>query len=244
MRRDPYRWTSIVEFDDDLEIRPVAGVYCRLDAVPITGDRRPGDPRNRGPASARNIASPHRVVRIIFGESGIEADKDCPPEPLREEDIARRDAEPAAALRRGAGPLRPVRRLLRLFLDPTRTYSCAYFERDDMTLEEAQIAKIDLALGKLGLRAGHDAARRRLRLGLDDAARDGAVRRQRRRADAEQEPEAYVEQLLAASESPRTKRVLLEGWEQFHEPVDRIVSIGAVRALRLRPLRRFLQDGL
>jgi cyclopropane-fatty-acyl-phospholipid synthase len=41
-----------------------------------------------------------------------------------------------------------------LFLDPTRTYSCAYFERDDMTLEEAQIAKIDLALGKLGLALG------------------------------------------------------------------------------------------
>jgi len=42
----------------------------------------------------------------------------------------------------------------RLFLDPTQTYSCAYFERDDMTLEEAQIAKIDLALGKLGLEPG------------------------------------------------------------------------------------------
>ena len=41
-----------------------------------------------------------------------------------------------------------------LFLDPTRTYSCAYFERDDMTLKEAQIAKIDLALGKLGLQPG------------------------------------------------------------------------------------------
>ena len=41
-----------------------------------------------------------------------------------------------------------------LFQDPTRTYSCAYFERDDMTLEEAQIAKIDLALGKLGLEPG------------------------------------------------------------------------------------------
>ena len=36
-----------------------------------------------------------------------------------------------------------------LFQDPTRTYSCAYFERDDMTLQEAQIAKIDLALDKL-----------------------------------------------------------------------------------------------
>src|ERR1700720_2796400 len=34
----------------------------------------------------------------------------------------------------------------RLFLDPSQTYSCAYFERDDMTLEEAQIAKIDLEL--------------------------------------------------------------------------------------------------
>src|SRR5437588_4671346 len=42
----------------------------------------------------------------------------------------------------------------RLFLDRTQTYRCAYFERDDMTLEEAQIAKVDLALGKLGLQPG------------------------------------------------------------------------------------------
>ena len=41
-----------------------------------------------------------------------------------------------------------------LFLDPTQTYSCAYFERDDLTLEQAQIAKVDLALGKLGLKPG------------------------------------------------------------------------------------------
>src|ERR1700750_512767 len=42
----------------------------------------------------------------------------------------------------------------RLFLDPTQTYSCAYFERDDMTLEEAQIANIDLSLGKPGRQPG------------------------------------------------------------------------------------------
>src|SRR4051794_28465985 len=42
----------------------------------------------------------------------------------------------------------------RLFLDETQTYSCAYFERDDMTLAEAQYAKIDLSLGKLGLEPG------------------------------------------------------------------------------------------
>jgi cyclopropane-fatty-acyl-phospholipid synthase len=37
----------------------------------------------------------------------------------------------------------------------------------------------------------------------------------------------HVRNLLDACESVRSKRVLLEGWEQFHEPVDRIVSIGA-----------------
>src|ERR1700721_1026954 len=42
----------------------------------------------------------------------------------------------------------------RLFLDPTQTYSCAYFERDDMPLEEGQLAKSGLAAGKLGLQAG------------------------------------------------------------------------------------------
>src|ERR1700761_619853 len=41
-----------------------------------------------------------------------------------------------------------------LFLDPTMTYTCAYFERDDMTLEEAQTAKLDLALDKLNLEPG------------------------------------------------------------------------------------------
>src|SRR5271165_7579745 len=41
-----------------------------------------------------------------------------------------------------------------LFQDPTRTYSCAYFPRDDMTLHEAQVAKLDLTLDKLGLEPG------------------------------------------------------------------------------------------
>src|ERR1700730_2752527 len=41
-----------------------------------------------------------------------------------------------------------------LFLDPTRTYSCAYYERDDMTLEEGQLANIALVLGSLELRPG------------------------------------------------------------------------------------------
>src|ERR1700722_15460701 len=41
-----------------------------------------------------------------------------------------------------------------LFLGPTFGYTCAYFERDDMTLDEAQNAKFDLGLGKLNLEPG------------------------------------------------------------------------------------------
>ena len=38
---------------------------------------------------------------------------------------------------------------------------------------------------------------------------------------------AHVQRALAGLETIRDKRVLLQGWEQFDEPVDRIVSIGA-----------------
>ena len=115
----------------------------------------------------------------------------------------------------------------RLFLDPTQTYSCAYFERDDMTLEEAQIAKIDLSLGKLGLEPGMTL--------LDVGCGWGAVvKRAVQKHDVNvigltlsKNQQAHVEQLLAATQSPRRKEVRLEGWEQFDGKVDRIVSIGA-----------------
>jgi cyclopropane-fatty-acyl-phospholipid synthase len=115
----------------------------------------------------------------------------------------------------------------RLFLDPTQTYSCAYFERDDMTLEEAQIAKIDLSLGKLGLRPGMTL--------LDIGCGWGTtITRALERYDVNvvgltlsRNQRAHVQQRLDRDPSARTKRVLLKGWEQFDEKVDRIVSIGA-----------------
>lgn len=36
-----------------------------------------------------------------------------------------------------------------LFLDPTMAYTCAYFEREDMTLEEAQNAKVRFGAGQV-----------------------------------------------------------------------------------------------
>jgi cyclopropane-fatty-acyl-phospholipid synthase len=115
----------------------------------------------------------------------------------------------------------------RLFLDPTQTYSCAYFEREDMTLEEAQLAKIDLALGKLGLQPGMTL--------LDVGCGWGAtMRRAIEKYDVNvvgltlsKNQAAHVQKLFEEMDSPRRRRVLLNGWEQFDEPVDRIVSIGA-----------------
>ncbi|KZS75499.1 SAM-dependent methyltransferase [Mycobacterium kansasii] len=115
----------------------------------------------------------------------------------------------------------------RLFLDPTQTYSCAYFERDDMTLQEAQIAKIDLALGKLGLQPGMTL--------LDVGCGWGAtMRRAIEKYDVNvigltlsKNQAAHVQKTFYELDTARTRRVLLAGWEQFDEPVDRIVSIGA-----------------
>ncbi len=116
----------------------------------------------------------------------------------------------------------------RLFLDPTQTYSCAYFERDDMTLEEAQIAKIDLSLGKLGLEPGMTLLDIGCGWGATVNRADREVRRQRRRTDAEQEPAGARQQAARRSRTARgASACCCEGWEQFHEPVDRIVSIGA-----------------
>lgn len=115
----------------------------------------------------------------------------------------------------------------KIFLDPTRTYSCAYFEREDMSLEEAQIAKVDLSLGKLGLKPGMTL--------LDIGCGWGTtIIRALERYDVNvvgltlsRNQQAHTQQRLDEHPSQRDKRVLLRGWEQFDEKVDRIVSIGA-----------------
>ncbi len=118
----------------------------------------------------------------------------------------------------------------RLFQDPSQTYSCAYFKRDNMTLQEAQIAKIDLALEKLGLQPGMTL--------LDVGCGWGsAMRRAIEKYDVNvigltlsKNQRAHVQRTFDEMDSPRNKRVVLRGWEQFDEPVDRIVSIEAFEA--------------
>jgi cyclopropane-fatty-acyl-phospholipid synthase len=117
-----------------------------------------------------------------------------------------------------------------LFQDPSRTYSCAYFEREDMTLAEAQLAKIDLALGKLDLAPGMTL--------LDVGCGWGSVmQRAVERYDVNvigltlsNNQYRYCKDLFARLDTDRTTRVELHGWEEFDEPVDRIISIEAFEA--------------
>jgi cyclopropane-fatty-acyl-phospholipid synthase len=116
------------------------------------------------------------------------------------------------------------------FQDPSRTYSCAFFERDGMSLEDAQMAKIDLALDKLELRPGMTL--------LDVGCGWGSViKRAVEKHDVNvvgltlsKNQCVYGQHLLQQIDSDRTRQVFLRGWEEFDEPVDRIISIEAFEA--------------
>jgi cyclopropane-fatty-acyl-phospholipid synthase len=128
-----------------------------------------------------------------------------------------------------------------LFQDPTRTYSSAFFQREDMTLEEAQIAKIDLALGKLDLKPGMTL--------LDVGCGWGSVmKRAVEKHDVNvvgltlsRNQRSFGQELLDQIDTTRSRTVQLRGWEEFDEPVDRIVSIEAFEAFPKTRYKAFFE---
>ena len=128
-----------------------------------------------------------------------------------------------------------------LFLDPSRTYSCAYFERPEMTLAEAQQAKLDLTLSKCDLRPG-------MRL-LDIGCGWGAL--VRRAAEGfgvhaigltlSANQHAFANRLAEKRVAAGKVEVRLMGWEDFHEPVDCIVSVGAFEHFRAQRYEAFFE---
>jgi cyclopropane-fatty-acyl-phospholipid synthase len=126
-----------------------------------------------------------------------------------------------------------------LFLDPTMAYTCAYFERDDMTLEEASNAKFDLALGKLNLEPGMTV----LDIGCGWG---GALVRAIEKYDVNvigitlsRNQFEYSKAKLAKIPTERTVEVRLQGWEEFEDKVDRIVTIGAFEAFKMERYAAF-----
>ena len=114
-----------------------------------------------------------------------------------------------------------------LFLGPTMGYTCSYFPREGMTLEEGQEAKFDLALGKLDLQPGMTL----LDIGCGWG---GGMQRAIENHDVNvigltlsEGQRDYAAAKLAKVPTQRNVEVRLQGWEEFDEKVDRIVSVGA-----------------
>lgn len=119
-----------------------------------------------------------------------------------------------------------------LWLGPTMGYTCGYYEREDMNLEESQNAKFDLALGKLNLEPGMTL--------LDvGCGWGGCLERAVEKFDVNvigitlsKAQSEFARERLAKLDTNRSIEVRLQGWEEFNEPVDRIVSIGAFEAFK------------
>src|ERR1700744_4134812 len=119
-----------------------------------------------------------------------------------------------------------------LFLDPTMAYTCAYFEREDMTLQEAQTAKYDLALSKLNLEPGMTL--------LDVGCGWGAsLVRAVEKYDVNvigitlsKNQCAYTKAALAEVPTSRRVEARLQGWEEFDDKVDRIITVEAFDAFK------------
>jgi cyclopropane-fatty-acyl-phospholipid synthase len=117
-----------------------------------------------------------------------------------------------------------------LFLDPSMAYSCAYFEPPEVSLELAQRNKIDLALGKCDLKPGQ----RLLDIGCGWGA---TIRRAVEHYGvttigltlSQKQRDLARERLADLGDRAEIR---LQGWEEFDEPVDRIVSIGAFEHFR------------
>ncbi|MCV7169491.1 class I SAM-dependent methyltransferase [Mycobacterium manitobense] len=114
-----------------------------------------------------------------------------------------------------------------VFQDPTRKYSCAYFTGPEVSLSEAQIANVDQHLDRLDLKPGMTLLEVGCGWGL-------TLQRAMEKYDVNvigltlsKNQQAYCDQLLGKLDTNRTFDVRLQGWEQFHSPVDRIVSIEA-----------------
>ncbi len=128
-----------------------------------------------------------------------------------------------------------------LFLGPTMGYTCSYFEREDMTLDEAQVAKFDLALGKLDLEPGMTL--------LDvGCGWGGAMELAVSKYDVNvigitlsKNQSEFARKRLAKLDTTRSVEVRLQGWEEFDEPVDRIVSIGAFEAFKVERYPLFFE---
>lgn len=128
-----------------------------------------------------------------------------------------------------------------LWLGPTMGYTCGYYERDDMDLDESQNAKFDLSLSKLNLEPGMTL--------LDvGCGWGGCLERAVQKYDVNvigitlsKAQSEFARARLAKLDTDRSIEIRLQGWEEFEQPVDRIVSIGAFEAFKAERYPAFFE---
>ena len=129
--------------------------------------------------------------------------------------------------------------LFALFLDDTMTYSCGVFEREDASLREASVAKLDLVCRKLALAPGH----RVLEVGggwgsfaLHAARHYGCHVTTATVSRAQHD--AATARVAAAGLADRVT-VLLADYRDLRGTFDRLVSIEMIEAVGARYLPRY-----
>lgn len=131
-----------------------------------------------------------------------------------------------------------------LWLDASRTYSCAYFRREDNDLEAAQAAKIDYVLRKAQLQPGQSL--------LDIGSGWGALILRAAQCSgvrahgitlSQQQYEYTVDRIRATGLQAQVSADLLDYRELATKAVtfDRVVSVGMLEHVGRRNLRAFLQ---
>jgi len=118
-----------------------------------------------------------------------------------------------------------------LFLDPTMTYSCGYFEDDQASLEQASVAKIDRLCRKLALKPGDHL----LEIGAGwgafaiHAARDYGCRVTTTTISREQHDLA-ARRIAAAGMTDRIE-LLFEDYRKLTGSYDKLVSVEMIEAV-------------
>lgn len=134
-----------------------------------------------------------------------------------------------------------------LFLDEDRQYSCAYFPRDDMSLEEAQAAKKQHIAAKLLIKPGMrvlDVGCGWGGMGLTLARDFGA---QVVGVTLSEEQYAFAKNRVKAAGLEQQVDVRLTDYRLLDEPFDRIVSVGMfehVGVPQYDEFFRFVKDSL
>lgn len=131
--------------------------------------------------------------------------------------------------------------LFRRMLDPTLTYSCALFEHKQMTLEEAQLAKLELVCQKLDLRRTD----RVLEIGsgwgsfaLHAASTRGC---HVTTTTLSQEQHQYLTEEVVRRGLTDRVTVLSQDFRDLRGRYDKVVSIEMIEAVGWRNVGRFLE---